>query len=329
MAVVSAGGLARLGLACSAVLASASLAAGEPLYIKDLGPLSGTLGLPAQRDAVLAAPGQWQFALHTALASHYVSQERGNELLNFDGETFRAAIDMRYGFAPDWEVQLEVPWLRHSGGHLDGFLDDWHDLINTTDGGRSEVPKDLLVYGYRDGDSFLLRDERSGFGDPSLSVSYQLRRTPAYSASLALGYKLGSGDADQFLGSGSDDAWVGLRASYGDDTSLRWSGQFGYLRAGRSDLVPTIGERNLWFAGLGFDWQVFQRWSLLAQLDAHAAPANSAIKGLGEDTVIGSAGLRWQVAHDWALELAIAEDLNPETAPDVTFFASLRYRATR
>ncbi len=318
-------------VALGALFASLPLAAGEALYIVNTSPVAGLYGLPALRGDTRAAAGHWQLALHGSLASHYVSQQRDGELLNFDGETGRVALEWRFGLAPDWEIQVELPWLRHSGGHLDAPIEQWHQLWNNTDGGRSRVPDDQLSYGYRSdrfsaaGD-FLLQDERSGFGDPSLALSHRFYRGERAAWSLSLGYKFGVADAQQFLGSGADDAWLALRGSAAVTDSLDLYGQFGMLHAGRGDLLPGVQERDLWFAGLGLDWRFGAHWSCLLQLDAHAAPADSAIKGLGEDALIGSAGLRWRAGRRWEVDVAIAEDLVTETAPDVTLLASLRYR---
>ena len=315
-----------------AVLMLAPLAtrAGEdPLYAKNLSPLVGLLGLPSQRAADTVAGGANTFALHSSIASHYVADGEGLENLNFDGETVRLALEWRYGLADDWELMLEVPWLDHSGGQLDSLIDNWHDFWGMSDGGRSQVPRDILEYRYSTPEAgFLLEDDASGLGDISLSLNHVFYRDDNSAASLALGYKFATGDEDDFLGSGSDDWFTAARFS-GDhlaDLPLTWHGQIGYLRAGDADVLAARQEQNLWFLGVGVDWQVAQRWSLLAQLDAHAAPVDSAIAALGDDAVWLTVGARWRFARQWALDFSVIEDVRVETAPDVTFQASLRYR---
>ena len=39
-----------------------------------------------------------------------------------------------------------------------------------------------------------------------------------------------------------------------------------------------------------------------------------------------TAGARWRFAQHWALDFSVVEDILVETAPDVIFQASLRYR---
>ncbi len=307
-------------------LASGTVAA-EPLYVKNLSPVAGLLGLPSQRSADIAPTGSFDLALHGSVASHYVSEDNENEYLNFDGETLRMAIEARYVLADHWDLQLEVPWLDHSGGNLDSLIDNWHDFWGMSDGGRSNVAQDLLDYRYIGGDDFSLQDDVSGLGDVSLALSHRFYKEGASSASVVLGYKFSTGEEDDFLGSGSDDVYVAVRFSgdHGNDLPLRWHGQLGYLRAGEIDLIGNMQEQDLWFAGLGLDWKINPAWSLLGQLDAHAAPADSDIDALGESAIMLTIGGRWRFVEDWALDLSFIEDVQVETAPDVTFQASLRY----
>ena len=302
----------------------------EPLYVKNLSLVAGLSGLPSQRDAATADSGTLVAALHSSLANQYVADSNSDEFLNFDGETLRFALELRYGLAENWDVQLEVPWLDHSGGNLDDSIDDWHDLWGMPDGGRDDVPTDLLDYRYanRQGAGFSLQDSTSGLGDISLSLTHAFYTKKSSVASVVLGYKFSTGDEDDFLGSGGDDAFVALRFSGPQlsDLPLSWHGQVGYLRAGDSDVLGDVQEQDLWFAGLAVDWQVAERWSLIAQVDSHAAPADSDITTLGDDAVMATVGVRWRFAQNWSVDVNVVEDIRVETAPDVTFQASLRYR---
>jgi long-subunit fatty acid transport protein len=99
----------------------------------------------------------------------------------------------------------------------------------------------------------------------------------------------------------------------------------GYLRAGDNDVLGDIQEQDLWFAGLTVDWQVARRWSLIAQVDSHAAPTDSDITALGDDAIMAAVGVRWRFAPNWSVDASVVEDIRVETASDVVFQASLRY----
>ncbi|MEE4145629.1 MAG: DUF3187 family protein [Halieaceae bacterium] len=320
-------------LSLCSVVAALPLAAGEPLYVKNLSPVTGLLGLPSQRSAESESAGALAVALHSSVANSYVQDASSREYLNLDGETLRFALDLRYGLAPGWDLQLELPWLEQSGGNLDRVIDDWHDLWGMPDGGRSEVPRDQLDYRYASvsAPGFLLEDSSSGLGDITLALNYAFYRDRDSTASVALGYKFGVGDEDEFLGSGGDDVYVALRFSgaHLTDLPLRWHGQAGYLRAGDSDLLDDMQQQDLWFAGLSMDWLLNERWSLLAQIDGNAAPTKSDITAIGDTAATFTGGVRWRFLPGWSVDFSLVEDIVVETAADVTFQASLRYRADR
>jgi Protein of unknown function (DUF3187) len=309
-------------------MAATTAQAREPLYVKNLSPVIGLMGLPSQRDAFATEPGRMEAALHSSIASHYMRDLDTGEYLNFDGETLRFALDLRYGLAENLDIQLEVPWLDHSGGDLDKAIDDWHDLWGMSDGGRSDVPRDLLDYRYvTEAGGFGLQEAASGLGDLNLSLNYVFYRKDASAMGVAVGYKFATGDADDFTGSGADDAWVAVRFSGEQlsDLPLVWHGHAGYLYAGDGDLTEDYQETNLWFAGLSMEWRFGQYWSALAQFDSNAAPLKSNITGVGDDAYIATVGLRRSIGKNWSTEFSVVEDIGVETAPDVTFQFSVRY----
>ena len=316
-------------LCCVASLFTVTALAAEPLYVKNLSPVAGLLGLPSQRQAASEEPGALAAALHTGIANNYISMSRDSEVLHLDGETLRLALELRYGFAPLWDLQLELPWLDHSGGELDSAIDGWHDFWGMPDGGRDAVDRNQLQYRYLSAaQGFGLDESASGLGDISLALNRELWRSEQASISAQLGVKFGTGAQEKFLGSGGDDGYLALRAS-GENLAgvpLSWHTQLGYLRAGSSDVLGDRQQRTLWFAGASLDWAIAQPVSLLLQLDAHAAPMTSAISALGNDAFMLALGVRWRFVDQWSLDVSLIEDISVATTADITFQASLRYR---
>lgn len=317
---------AACGLTALLFLAATAQAV-EPLYGKNLTPVSGLLGLPSMRSAALVPAQDMTFALHGAMASHAVFDSAAGEALRLDGETHRLALEWRYGLADGWELQLELPWLSHSGGSLDTLIDSWHSLWGMPDGGRDGVPRDQLDFRYVDAAAaFTLQDSVSGVGDITLGLHRALRTEANWRLSAGVGYKLATGEERELLGSGAEDVFLVLRAD-GLPPQSAWQlfGQAGYLRAGEIAGLGAAQERNLWFAGLGVSWAVHERVTLLAQVDAHAAPLQSKLTALGASALLLNVGARWQLTDRWALEAGFMEDIRVETAPDITFQASLRF----
>jgi hypothetical protein len=302
--------------------------ASEPLYVKNLSPVAALYGLPSQRNAQSQQAGSFALALHNSIANHYVLEVDASEQANIDGETVRIAFEMRYGLADNWDVQVELPWIQYSGGHLDSAIESWHDLWGMPDGGRPDVGRDILNIGYSGRESeFLLTDKASGLGDVSVAVSHSFYNGDNATASAVLGYKFASGDEDELLGSGEDDIFFALRFSGtpSADSSLLWHGQAGYILAGEADILGDAQNTHLWFAGISMDWRVASHFSLFAQLDMHSAPADSALTAIGEDAYLGSLGGRWTPSKNWSIDFSFLEDLQVDTAPDITFQASLRF----
>ncbi|MDX1733005.1 MAG: DUF3187 family protein [Halioglobus sp.] len=307
---------------------AAPVAPAEPLHARNLSPFAALPGVPAQREAQTAAPGRSQFALYMTLANHFNSEATSREFLYLDGETVRTSLAWRLGVAAGWDVQLEVPWVRHSGGHLDRLVDEWHDLWNLSGSGRDGVPRDQLVYRYltRSGGFELFRN-RDGLGDISFSVNRALWQSSAAAVTASVGYKLATGSERKLTGSGEEDVFAALRLSGtpNADLPLRWHAQAGYLRAGAGGVLGPYRERDLWFAGLSVDWRLAASMSLLAQVDAHAAPLRSELETAGREAVQVMLGGRWQLAPHWQLDLGLAEDVQVDSFPDVTLHLALRY----
>ena len=132
-----------------------------------------------------------------------------------------------------------------------------------------------------------------------------------------------------FSGSGADDGFLALRFS-GQHLSclpLSWHGQVGYLRAGDSDLLEDVQEQDLWFAGLALDWALAETLVLDCAAGQQCRALDSditAVGGAGYLLTLGRAG----VSHSTGPRMfSVVEDILVETAPDVTFQASLRYSA--
>jgi hypothetical protein len=320
-----------LRLLVAALFGATVAQASEPIYVKNLNPVRGLLGIPSQRSAFIPAAGNFDLALHGSMANTYLLDTGTTEALNLDGETLRFALEGRYALADNWDIQLEVPWLQHSGGQLDSLIDGWHRFWGMPDGGRPAVKRDLLDYRYGSEEgTFSLLDDTSGLGDITLSTSYVFYKDGGTSTAVVAGYKFATGEEEKFLGSGGDDAYLALRFSgqHLADLPLAWHGQFGYLRAGSSELMGARQERDLWFAGLALDWAAFNKVSVIGQIDAQAAPMDSEITGLGDEAVMLSLGLRWQFLPQWSADFNFVEDAAPETAPDIILQASVRYRSS-
>ena len=310
----------------------AAPAAADPLYAKNLAPVAGLFGFPNMREASTLGQWEYQAAIHGNIANNYSVDDNALEAVNFDVETQRFALRGAMGLGWGVDFELELPWLRHDGGELDKFIEKWHDLFNLPDGNRDDAPRDQVDVRYTGpGAAFSLQDDVNGWGDLNLALTKQLWSSDSAAISARLGAKLGTGDEDDLLGSGSEDYYLSINFS-GDhrtDAPFRWHGQLGYMRAGDADILGDIQEEDLWFGGLSMEWRTWQKVHLKLQVDAHRELADSSLTQMGDASVQLTAGGSWLFAPGWEAEFSFSEDIAVDTAPDFVLQFGLRYHPMR
>ena len=299
----------------------------EPLWVENLSPMASLLALPSQRSADIREG--LSVTLHSDIATHFVSQTRGDETVFFDGETQRHSLGLRWGLSSNWELSAVLPFTRHGGGFTDSYVNRWHDFFSMPDGGRSEVAEDQLRYQFSSPQlDSTLSESASGLGDVTLELSYMDERQRDLQIAYAVGYKASTGDSNDWAGSGSSDLYGVARFSgaHRSELPLYWHGQLGVTSVGNSSLLGPEQRDWIWFGGVSAEWHFNQRWALIGQIDSHSAVLDSSLDALGEPAAMLSLGLRRQLNSKWAIDVSFAEDIVVESAPDIIFQASLHYR---
>jgi len=250
-----------------------------------------------------------------------------------DGESYRTTLIVAHGVTHDVELGIELPYIAIRGGHLDGFVDSFHELFGFSDGGRNDVPRNRLQYFYsRNGATRLdLTEPASGVGDIRLTGAWQWQ--PAQSGNhhpVALRglLKLPTGDPDTLLGSGGTDVaiWASMACNPAICTDgWQWYGGLGGLYVGNGDVLPDMQRHLVGFASGGLGWSVLNNLVLKAQLDAHTPFYRDSEFG----QLAGSAaqlllGFTLKFGARTALDLALSEDIIPNNSPDVTIQIGLR-----
>ena len=315
------------GLLLWALCLGAQAAASEPLPVSNLSPLANLFALPAQRSAMIEQ--RWSASLDGTIANHFVVQGGRNEKLVLDGQTDGMALTFRYGWSQSWDVEVRVPWLRHHGGFTDQLISDWHRWFGLPNGDRDRYANDQLRYHYQTSvGSQDLTQAASGLGDVQLAVSRAIPLATSHSAALSVGIKVPTGDEDQRLGSGALDLFASARMSGQSPGkgALAWHAQIGMMHTGDSDVVLAEQRRHLWFAGAALEWRWTPRWSAVLQFDAHRGLAKSSLDALGQNAGMLSLAARWRPTPRWQVDAGFSEDVVVESAPDIVFRVSARYR---
>lgn len=318
--------LAAMGMALG-VAGAASGAdenAPQPLAFSDQSPTAAIYGLPRADGYTVAAAGRWHAGLQVDYTSHYTEQSASGESLIFDGETTRAALIFTRGFAGRWQARVEIPFVDHSGGFADGFIDDFHDAFGFADGGRSGAPRDRQRFRYaRDGRLALdVDDSPSGIGDLRLGVKKRLAGFGDWGAAIAGELKLPTGAADRLTGSGATDLalWATLGNNQRGTSRWRLLAGAGGIHTGDGDVLERQRVANAAFGWATIGYALWRDFVVQVQANAHSAFYDDTnIEALDGTAVQGALGFDWRVSAASRLTFGIIEDLNTGASPDVSF----------
>lgn len=292
--------------------------------LRNHNPFLQIYGLPSFQTAELASAGRFEFGFSFDVVNDADFVERGGEKLVIDSESDILNFSLRRGIGERFEVGLDVPWVRHSGGSLDSLIYNFHDLFGMSNSSR-EGPEDQFRLLYEEAGVTLLEmnSDTSGIGDVQLSGAMALGR-----ATLRAGVKLPTGDADKLTGSGATDLSLGL---YGGGTTslfdrdLAYSGFVGVLALGDGDVLPDLQKSAVPYGGAALRWHATPRFALASQLYVQGSYLDVDIDELGGNTVqLAFGGDYLFPDQQLLLRFAIAEDIAGAAAPDVALHLSVR-----
>ncbi|GAB4266118.1 MAG: DUF3187 family protein [Deferrisomatales bacterium] len=306
----------------------------EPFATRNQSPLVAVHGLPPAESGATVPPGRLDVRVSLDAANHFAADRAEDELVRLDGESYRITGALRYGLPGGLEVGVDVPWVAHTGGVADGFIEAWHRWFGLPGNGRDEVERGRLDFLYLgDGDKVHLDRSSQGLGDVRVTLAVPLptgpRRGRRFWAARA-GLKLPTGASGSRLrGSGGTDLSLALAAT--DRATLApWgvvlhaSGGVAWL--GRGEVLAERRRRLVGFGSATVGWSPAELLGFQVQLDAHTAPYRSRVDPLGSGSVQLVLGGTLALPGAARLELAVVEDVAVDTAPDVVFHLALRKR---
>jgi hypothetical protein len=306
-----------------------------PFNTKNESPLVQIYGIPPAGNALLLPSGRREIQIALNHASNYVSDTSDRESIILDGETTRVTLGGKYGLSDNVELGVEIPYISHSGGFLDGFIINYHDFFGFPQGGRDQAARDRLLYRYsRDGVEKLKIDSSgNGPGDISLSAGLQLyRSTDEYPRAVALRttIKFPTGNSSPLFGSGSTDLSVALAAS--DDYGLTRGhatlfGGAGLMVMTRGSVLPDQQRNYVGFGTIGMGWNPLSWLALKVQMDAHTPLyRDSDLKPLAANAVQLVIGGALALTDRTSLDIGVSEDVATTTSPDVVFHFNVNSR---
>ncbi|MDJ0751476.1 MAG: DUF3187 family protein [Woeseiaceae bacterium] len=291
----------------------------DAIPLRNHNPFLQVYGLPAFQTAAIGSG----FSLSYDISNDADDKLLPNETLIIDSESQVLSLALRRRIGERTELRIDLPWVSHSGGFLDGAIKDWHSMLGLSNSGR-ETPNDQLELLYeRDGTTYFdLNTSSSGLGDVRLSAAYAW---PA--VTLRAGIKFPTGDAADLTGSGATDFSVGAyldrKASF-LQRDLEYSGFVGVLALGDGDLLPDFQRSTVPFGGLALRWHATEKLALTTQWYAQGSYFDIDIDEIGGTTLQLGVGVDYRVKRT-LIRLAFAEDIVGAAAPDFALHLSIRY----
>ena len=301
-----------------------------PFFSFNQSPIIQIHNLPAIDSAGILGQRHARYRLVNNLASNYVRRNTANESLLFDGETNRSTFVYSRGAGRGWEWGVQIPYISHSGGSLDSFIEDWHSTFGLPEGGRNAVPRNQLNYFYqRNGITHLSLDKSSsGIGDVRFTAGWQWPDTDKDTRSaIRSSLSLPTGDSDQLHGSGAAEValWVTadqMRSWFNYPGSIFGGG--GLLLMGKGDVLTEQQRRVAAFASVGAGVQVLPWITLKLQADVSSSfYDDSGLRQINATAVQLLMGGDLQLAKNIKLDVMVGEDLTVRTSPDVVFHLAL------
>lgn len=302
-----------------------------PFYTFNQSPLIQIHGLPAMDNARVVPRGRTAVILSVDAANNYAVDSNPTERITLDGETYRFVAAGRYGVARGVEIGLDIPYVVHSGGFLDGFIEGFHNFFGLPNGGRENAPRDRLLYQYsvNGSDRINFTDSSHGIGDVRLSGALQLHDSDNAAVTLRAMLKLPTGNANRLQGSGGVDFSMWFTAS--EDWKLPSLGHltgfggFGGMVMGDGDILPSQQRTVAAFGSLGLGWSPIEWLALKVQANGHTSLyEGSSVREVNRGSIQLVSGGAVAFSKYTSLDIGVSEDVIVETSPDVVFTLTLR-----
>ncbi|GEM_PF-4108268 len=152
--------------------------------------------------------------------------------VRIDFEQLRQDFSYAVGLGDNWTFDVNVPLVHTSGGFLDRFVQNYHQMLGLPNGGRNLLPAGQHAFYVRDlgtgADIYRVNPVKMGLGDIDVRLRHatlsETRHRPALGWFVTL--EAPTGRKSQGLGNGALDYGFGILA---DKHAGRW---YGFLNAG-------------------------------------------------------------------------------------------------
>ncbi len=309
------------------LLALSTFAEAGPITTPNLSPPVVIHGGPAWTIAP-ESDHRLSWELTGAAANHFSLDQSNNDRVRLDGETRYLHFGLRWQALDRWIVGIDIPWIQHTDGELDSFIDSWHDFFGLPDGGRDSRARDQLEFSYLNGGDvvFNLTEATSGLGDIRVGAGRILGESANWLLWAEL--KIPSGEISRLTGSGGSDVAVSLTHRGRTERwqrPLNWYWGASVSHLGETELRAAESKSVVARAMGGLTYQLFEGVAFKTQLELASPHYAGTLEPLADPSLQLALGAEVRLGQASLLDLIIVEDLSVNASPDVTFIINFRF----
>ncbi len=298
----------------------------QPFEIRDQNVFNLIHGQAMPTNARLLKKNETRWSTSLIITNALNIESSANESIYLDYEAYRFNFAYLYGLNEHWNLKLDVPVIRQTGGFFDSGIDSWHEFFGLPRANRPLIDDNQYQVNYssQSQTQLSLNEASTSLGDIQLAAARSLIDNDSTSMSLWAGIKLPTGDEDKLSGNGATDfsAWLALNQLLADSWVINLN--TGIVLPGKDNYKNIPLSEQVFYGHVMLGWLVTDNINIKAQLQGHTSYYdNSQLKILGNSYFL-SVGAAIKISQCQQLDIALSEDIKVDASPDASFLISWR-----
>lgn len=298
-----------------------------PLAVINQHPPSILFLAPIPEPAAVCAPGQRFLRLKLDWTNLIIRELDSGIIADYDFEMLRAEANYSTHLGRG-ELNAQLPVIYRGHGMLDGIIADWHSAFSLLNGLRDNYPDGMYRYIIATREGLVFNDDGDSFGLGDLSVSYKHplwnRGDGSNAAALRVAAKLPTGDPSEAMGSGNWDIQIGGLYQRQLSRKLRGYANVDWVFTGAPDW-DNISHQDILATLWAVEYAWKQRTTIVLEYRTQRNPLRLGSFEADKDSQDLVLGFNHRVNGGLVWSGGFAEDINPETSPDLLLFSYLAW----
>ncbi len=293
----------------------------QSLFVRNNFPAHNTILQPSFEQFDFYNGKKYNFNILFQYSNTFAYSEIDNpELKNniiFDMETAYTLFRVEKRLNAFSSIYVELPFIYNWKGAFDSAIENYHDLLGFSNGGRENYPTNVFRYKFGDID---LTKSVTGISDIKLGYSiFKIRDISNFKFAFSFFAKFPTGSTKKGLSSGSFD-W-GAKASFSNDFNyIKLDYGLGWIIYGSPKSIFSETLNSSGFGYLAISSQITENIKGVAQIYLASSPFSTGYDRLDDYQAMLSIGIHYK---KW--QFSFSEDVFTYTAPDITVSVNRKF----